>query len=580
MEKTILLLRPLSDDRLPDALHPVLKRVYRARGISCSDELDYSLKRLLPFTALSGIDTAVRLLAACIEARHSILVVGDFDADGATSCALAVLGLRALSAAQVGYLVPNRFEFGYGLTPEIVALAAHRHPALLITVDNGIASIEGVAAAKRLGMQVIVTDHHLPGATLPAADAIVNPNLQNDPFPSKHLAGVGVMFYVLLALRAYLREHAWHQRAGIAEPNLAEWLDLVAVGTVADVVPLDGNNRILVHQGLARIRAGRCRPGLTAIIEQARRDRTRLTAADLGFAVAPRLNAAGRLTDMSLGIECLLCDDQRQAREMAATLDELNRQRRELEATMQEQALAYLAEFAPERGCDGALPNGLCLYDEAWHQGIIGILAGRIRERVHRPVIAFAPASDGELKGSARSIPEVHIRDALAAIATARPGLIQRFGGHAMAAGLSLRLQDLAEFQQAFADEVARWIEPEALRGVIHSDGELDAGEFSLDLAETLRNAGPWGQGFAEPIFDGDFQVLERRILGERHLKLRVCPPGGETLDAMLFNAAADHDIERGETVRLAYRLDVNEYQGRRRPQLIIEHALRLNAVI
>jgi single-stranded-DNA-specific exonuclease len=449
-------------------------------------------------------------------------------------------------------------------------VAAAQRPQLIMTVDNGVSSIEGVAAAHARGIRVLVTDHHLAGDRLPAADAIVNPNLAGDTFPSKHLAGVGVAFYVLLALRARLRADGWFDRGGGREPNLAELLDLVALGTVADVVPLDHNNRILVHQGLCRIRAGRCVPGIAALLELAGRDRGRITAADLGFVVGPRLNAAGRLEDMSLGIECLLADDPGRAREMAARLDQLNRERRTIEAEMQAQALEELERLHLDG--DG-LPTGLCLFDERWHQGVIGILASRIKERLHRPVIAFAQAAEGELKGSARSVPGLHIRDALDAVAARHPTLIDRFGGHAMAAGLSLPRAHLESFQVAFDEVVRERVDEDALRGVIYSDGELACADFSLETAERLRNAGPWGQGFPEPLFDGLFEVRSRRVVGERHLKLAVVPEGGEpVLDAIAFNQADDEYGAVGARVRLVYRLDVNEFRGTRTVQLVVEH--------
>jgi single-stranded-DNA-specific exonuclease len=579
MDKTIVRRTCGSAGLLPESLHPVLRRVYSARGIASAEQLDYSLKRLCAFDDLSGIAAAVGLLAEAVTTRQRMLVVGDFDADGATSSAVAVLGLRALGAANVGYLVPNRFEFGYGLTPEIVAVAARLQPHLLVTVDNGIASREGVEAAHRLGMRVLITDHHLPGAGLPPADAIVNPNLPGDGFPSKHLAGVGVMFYVLLALRAHFRERAWFSATDRPEPNLAALLDLVALGTVADLVPLDHNNRILVHQGLARIRAGQCRPGIKALIEIAGRDRRWLSAADLGFALAPRLNAAGRLTDMSLGIECLLCEDESIARRLAQELDALNRQRREIESAMQAQALDALPQI-DGRWKEGDLPSGLCLFHEEWHQGVIGILAARVRERVHRPVVAFAAGLGEEIKGSARSVPGVHVRDVLEAVATAQPGLITKFGGHAMAAGVTLKRGDFDAFRLAFAAEIDRRVSADTLRGVVYSDGELLPHELCFDLAEGLRRAGPWGQGFAEPLFDGEFEVLAKRIVGDKHLKLTVRPSGGPELNAMGFNFAGGTSAEAGERLRLAYRLDVNEYQGRRSPQLIIEHALPTVSVL
>lgn len=559
-----------SEQALGGDLEPLLRRIYAARNVRSRRELETGFQQLQPMDRLGGLDQAVSLLETALRERQRVLVVGDFDADGATSSALVVRGLRALGATDVRYLVPNRFEYGYGLTPEIVAVAAAQRPQLIMTVDNGVSSIEGVAAARARGIRVLVTDHHLAGERLPAADAIVNPNLAGDTFPSKHLAGVGVAFYVLLALRARLRADGWFDRSGGRGPNLAELLDLVALGTVADVVPLDHNNRILVHQGLCRIRAGRCVPGIAALLELAGRDRGRITAADLGFVVGPRLNAAGRLEDMSLGIECLLADDPGRAREMAARLDQLNRERRTIEAEMQAQALEELERLHLDG--DG-LPTGLCLFDERWHQGVIGILASRIKERLHRPVIAFAQAAEGELKGSARSIPGLHIRDALDAVAARHPNLIDRFGGHAMAAGLSLPRAHLEPFQAAFDEVVRERVDEDALRGVIYSDGELACADFSLETAERLRNAGPWGQGFPEPLFDGLFEVRSRRVVGERHLKLAVAPEGGEpVLDAIAFNQADDEHGAVGARVRLVYRLDVNEFRGTRTVQLVVEH--------
>ncbi|MEH6368541.1 MAG: single-stranded-DNA-specific exonuclease RecJ, partial [Pseudomonas marincola] len=467
------------------ALPPLLTRLYAARGVQSVEELDKGLARLIPYQQLKGMDAAVELLVSALQQRERILIVGDFDADGATASTVGVLGLRLLGAAHVEYLVPNRFEFGYGLTPEIVAVALNSQPQLLMTVDNGISSVEGVAAAKAAGLKVLVTDHHLPGPELPAADAIVNPNQPDCSFPSKALAGVGVMFYVLLALRARLREIGWFAQQGLAEPNLAELLDLVALGSVADVVPLDANNRILVHQGLARIRAGRARPGLRAILEVAGRHHGRITSTDLGFILGPRLNAAGRLDDMSLGIECLLCDDEALARDMAVELDQLNQDRKAIEQGMQREALAQLKDLPV-----ADMPFGLCLFEADWHQGVIGILASRLKERYHRPTIAFADAGDGVLKGSARSVPGFHIRDALDAVAAKHPGLISKFGGHAMAAGLSLPSINFPAFAEAFDQEVRRQLVEDDLTGRLLSDGTLSIEEYNLELARALRNAG------------------------------------------------------------------------------------------
>ena len=565
-------LRPLPDS-LPDLgnLPPLLTRLYAARGVRSAEELEKGLARLIPYQQLAGIEAAVELLVAALEQRQRVLIVGDFDADGATASCVGVLGLRMLGVAHVDYLVPNRFEYGYGLTPEIVAVALRRQPDLLITVDNGISSVDGVAAAKAAGLKVLVTDHHLPGPELPAADAIVNPNQPGCPFPSKAMAGVGVIFYVLLALRARLRETGWFARRGLAEPNLAELLDLVALGSVADVVPLDANNRILVHQGLARIRAGRARPGLRAILEVAGKQAARVTSIDLGFILGPRLNAAGRLDDMSLGIECLLCDDEALAHDMAVQLDALNQDRKAIEQGMQREALAQLKDLTLEE-----LPFGLCLFEPEWHQGVIGILASRLKERYHRPTIAFADAGDGLLKGSARSVPGFHIRDALDAVAARHPGLISKFGGHAMAAGLSLPAVNFGAFAAAFDAEVRRQLSDEDLTGRLLSDGQLSAEEFHLELARALRHAGPWGQHFPEPQFHGVFEVVQQRLVGkgENHLKLVVKTECGSlSLDAIAFNI--DREQWPNPTVRwaeLAYKLDVNEFRGQESVQLLVSH--------
>jgi single-stranded-DNA-specific exonuclease len=558
---------------LPDTLPylgdlpPLLTRLYAARGVASEAELDKGLARLIPYQQLKGIDAAVDLLVTAFQQRQRILIVGDFDADGATASTVGVLGLRLLGAAHVDYLVPNRFEFGYGLTPEIVQVALERQPELLMTVDNGISSVEGVAAAKAAGLQVLVTDHHLPGHELPAADAIVNPNQPGCTFPSKSLAGVGVIFYVLMALRARLRDIGWFE--GRAQPNLGELLDLVALGSVADVVPLDANNRILVHQGLMRIRAGRARPGLRAILEVARREASRITSTDLGFIIGPRLNAAGRLDDMSLGIECLLCDDETDAREMAVRLDELNQDRKSIEQGMQRAALAQLKDLPLE-----SMPFGLCLFEPEWHQGVIGILASRLKERYHRPTIAFASAGEGVLKGSARSVPGFHIRDALDAVAARHPELISKFGGHAMAAGLSLPEGNFPAFAEAFDTEVRRQLKEEDLTGRLLSDGTLAVEEFHLELARALRNAGPWGQHFPEPLFHGVFQLVEQRVVGERHLKMVLKTECGTVkLEGIAFSV--DREVWPNPTVRwveLAYKLDLNEFRGNETVQLMVVH--------
>ncbi|MBP2834490.1 single-stranded-DNA-specific exonuclease RecJ [Dickeya parazeae] len=563
--------RPVTETELPDSLPALLRRLYAQRGVRQAQELERSLRGLLDYRLLSGISQAVDVLCRALAEERRIVIVGDFDADGATSTALTVLALRSMGGREVQYLVPNRFEDGYGLSPEVVAQAAAKGAELIVTVDNGISSHAGVDDAHRRGIEVVVTDHHLPGDTLPAAEAMVNPNLVDCAFPSKALAGVGVAFYLMMALRARLRESGWFTERRLAEPNLAELLDLVALGTVADVVPLDANNRILVAQGLSRIRAGKCRPGIRALLEVSNRDAAQLVASDLGFALGPRLNAAGRLDDMSVGVELLLCHDIVQARMLASDLDALNQSRREIEAGMQVEALQLCEQL--ERSRD-TLPLGLAMYHPDWHQGVVGILASRIKERFHRPVIAFAPAGDGILKGSGRSIAGLHLRDALERLDTCYPGLMLKFGGHAMAAGLSLVEDRFDEFRQRFADLVGEWLDASQLEGVVWSDGELAVPELSLGTAEMLREAGPWGQAFPEPLFDGRFRLLQQRLVGERHLKVMVEPlGGGPLLDGIAFNVDTvlwpDSSVRE---VELAYKLDVNEFRGKRSVQLLIEH--------
>ncbi len=551
------------------ALHPVLGRVYRARGVRSAEDLDTSLERLTPVGTLESVDAAAELLLAQ-RAGGRILVVGDFDADGATSTALMLRALRAWGF-EADFLVPNRFEFGYGLTREIVCVAAERRPSLIVTVDNGIASLAGVAEARARGIEVLITDHHLPGPQLPAARVIVNPNLPDSRFASRSLAGVGVAFYVLAALRRRL------EAAGLARadaPGVAEWLDLVALGTVADLVPLDHNNRVLVAQGLKRIRAGRCVAGIRALLEAAGRPMARLTSADLAFAVAPRLNAAGRLEDMSIGIQCLLADAGAAAG-LAARLDLLNRERREIEARMQAEALAAVRVLEAPRTQDPQR-SAVCLFDERWHQGVVGLVASRVKERVRRPVIAFAVGGDGDLRGSARSVPGVHVRDVLAQIDARHPGLIGRFGGHAMAAGLTLPRARLDEFAALFDAQVAAWPERSGLADAIETDGELAVEEISLQTAEALRAGGPWGQAFPEPSFDGVFTVRNARVVGERHVKMWVAGAHNRAFDAIAFNVLDPHspaDLPQGER-QLVYRLDVNEYLGERRLQLLVDHIL------
>lgn len=556
------LIRRNGSERL-GSLPPLISRLFTGRGISDPGAVDHQLRFLLPPDDMKGLPGATRILCDAITTGKRILVIGDFDADGATSCALVVHGLSSLGAREVDYLVPNRFEYGYGLTPEIVDAARRFNPDLIVTVDNGISSVRGVARAGELDIDVVITDHHLPGETLPAASAIVNPNQPGCEFPSKYLAGVGVAFYLLSAVRAQLRESGWFEQR--AEPNLANYLDLVALGTIADVVPLDYNNRVLVHEGIRRIRAGRVRPGLKALIGISGARLERLVSRDLAFGVAPRLNAAGRLEDISLGIECLLCDTEERAFELARKLDELNRERREIEAGMKAQAFAEIDRAAAMTTTDAV---GVCLYHEAWHQGVIGIIASRIKDRIHRPVIAFARGEGGELKGSARSIPGLHVRDALDNIAARHPGLLTKFGGHAAAAGLSLPESSLERFGAAFDEEARRWLSDDDLEQVVVTDGEIDE-PLNLSLVRQIMEAAPWGQGFDEPVFDGEFEIVDQRIVGGGHLKLQVRPRHGTgTVDAIAFNV--DTLIE-GRYRRLAYRVDVNEYRGLESVQLIIE---------
>ena len=556
---------------LPAELPPLLRRLYASRGVRSAQELERSVKGMLPWQQLSGVEKAVEILYNAFREGTRIIVVGDFDADGATSTALSVLAMRSLGCSNIDYLVPNRFEDGYGLSPEVVDQAHARGAQLIVTVDNGISSHAGVEHARSLGIPVIVTDHHLPGDTLPAAEAIINPNLRDCNFPSKSLAGVGVAFYLMLALRTFLRDKGWFDARGIPAPNLAELLDLVALGTVADVVPLDANNRILTWQGLSRIRAGKCRPGIKALLEIANRDPQKLAASDLGFALGPRLNAAGRLDDMSVGVALLLCDNIGEARVLANELDALNQTRKEIEQGMQAEALTLCQQL--ERSAD-TLPGGLAMYHPQWHQGVVGILASRIKERFHRPVIAFAPTGDGTLKGSGRSIQGLHMRDALERLDTLYPGLILKFGGHAMAAGLSLEEARFEEFQQRFGELVTEWLDPALLQGEVVSDGPLAAAEMSMEVAQMLRDAGPWGQMFPEPLFDGRFRLLQQRLVGERHLKVMVEPvDGGPLLDGIAFNVDTSIWPDNGvREVQLAYKLDINEFRGNRSLQIIIDN--------
>jgi single-stranded-DNA-specific exonuclease len=567
--------RPQSTDilNLPD-IPEILKRIFASRGITKTTQLDKQLSTLLPFSLLKGVDAACLRLEIALREAQRILIIGDFDADGATSTALAITALRAFGAKTVDYLVPNRFEFGYGLTPQIVDVASKWTPHLIITVDNGIASFEGVEKAQELGIDVLITDHHLPAEVLPNACVIVNPNQKECEFPSKSIAGVGVVFYVMLALRRHLINLGWFREQQITEPNMASFLDLVALGTVADVVGLDQNNRIMVNQGMMRIRQGLCRAGIKALIEVAGRDYTRLKESDLGFFIAPRLNAAGRLDDMALGIECLLSSDIQKARNYAQQLDELNQERKQIETEMKEQAMLALDKLSINGDYQGKqLPIALCLFDKTWHQGVIGILAGRMKERYHRPVIAFAQVNQDELKGSARSVSDLNIRDVLAAINKDHPELITKFGGHAMAAGLSIHPNSLAAFRDALIAEVNKHLDLSQCQGELLTDGPLLEHELSLETAQLIQQAGPWGQQFVEPIFDNVFELLDQRLVGQNHLKMTLLfKEGGQQVDAIAFNVDLAHwPNHRVKYIHAAYKLDINFFQGRTRLQLMIQ---------
>ncbi len=554
-------------------LHPVLARVLSNRGIKQASEVDYSLKSLLPPQSLSQIGEAAELLADAVVAQASIVIVGDFDADGATSCAVAISCLRefGLPAECLSYLVPNRFEYGYGLSPEIVGMAAMRQPDIIVTVDNGISSIAGVHAAQALGMTVLVTDHHLPGEEIPTADVIVNPNLPGDRFPSKNLAGVGVIFYIMLAVRALLRERRWFESIGIAEPNMSQFLDLVALGTVADVVPLDRNNRVLVQQGLQRIRQGLARPGIEALLTVGKRVSSQVASADLGFLVGPRLNAAGRLDDMSVGIECLLSASLEAAMPLALQLDQLNRERRQVEQSMQQDALNEVQKIVVD---EARPPAALVLYDESWHQGVVGLVASRIKERIHRPVVALAPGdSEGEWKGSCRSVEGVHIRDILARVDALNPGLMSKFGGHAMAAGLSIQASKLAQFEKAFLKATEEATKNRDWQQILWCDGELTSTDYTLELAEQLAMNQPWGQAFKEPVFEGVFWVENSRPVGDTHLKMTVTPKGtSHQLEAIYFGYFNRHAEAPIGELHLAYQLSVNDFRDQKTLQLLIRH--------
>jgi single-stranded-DNA-specific exonuclease len=562
------------EDQLPADLHPVIRKVLLARGISTSEQIDLGLIQLESPDSLGGLKKASEILVTAIQEDQSILIVGDFDADGATGTALAVRALNAMGARQVHFKVPNRFEFGYGLTEGLVETLVENRPDVLVTVDSGISCVAGVANARALGCQVIVTDHHLPGEQLPDANAIVNPNAPGDEFPSKALAGVGVMFYLLSAVRSGLRKAGWFE-SGRKAPNLANFLDLVALGTVADLVSLDHNNRVLVNQGMARIRTGKCSPGLLALLKVGKRDYRHLVASDLGFAVAPRLNAAGRLEDMSVGIRCLISDDPLETQDLAAELDELNRSRRSMQAQMQDEATEKLALVLEE--LEGKpLPLSLCLHDASWHQGIVGLVASRIKDRIHRPVLVFAPEEEGSkvLKGSARSIPGLHIRDVLAHVDAANPSMITAFGGHAMAAGLSMPADRLQAFAEALEESVNLFLNGEAPTAEVLSDGELSGADLNINFARELRNLGPWGQHFPEPLFEGAFEVISHRVVGGAHLKMVLRPlDGREVLDAIAFGRLPEQ-LPTGGAARFLYRLDLNYFRGNCTCQAIVEHIL------
>ncbi|MDH5423742.1 MAG: single-stranded-DNA-specific exonuclease RecJ [Gammaproteobacteria bacterium] len=571
--KTVLIERHANDESIAAVagVHPVLQSIYRHRKVGSLDDVDNQLSKLLSFDSLAGINDAVEVIVDAIKQNKKILVVGDFDADGATSTAVAVRTLRLFGASHVDYLVPNRFDFGYGLTVELVEYAAQLKPDLIITVDNGISSIEGVQAANKQEIDVVVTDHHLAADNLPAARAIVNPNQPACTFPSKSIAGVGVIFYVMMAVRASLRQSVWFTAAR-KEPNLAKVLDLVALGTVADVVPLDKNNRILVDQGLKRIRAGECCPGIAALLKVAGRNQANCVSSDLGFAVGPRLNAAGRLEDMSLGIDCLLSDDSRFCKQIAEQLHELNSQRRSIETDMLEQAMVLLDKVISALDVS-ELPSAIVIYHEDWHQGVIGILASRIKEQFHRPVIAFAKSDNGEIKGSARSIKGLNIRDALDLLDKTHPSIIKKFGGHAMAAGLSMDEADFAAFKAGFVSVVDGLLSKDDLVNVLFTDGELAEADFNIQLADLLRYSGPWGQQFPEPLFDNCFNVMEWRIVGEKHLKLKLQPENSTLqIDAIAFNTTNEQLGQNSDKIRAVYKLDVNEFRNNKTLQLMIEY--------
>lgn len=560
---------PVDDSHLSEISHPKLRQIYASRGITQASQLDRSAKALLHYQHMKGVEQAVSILAQAIKSAKNIVVIGDFDADGATSTALCMLSLAMMGSKNHHYLVPNRFDFGYGLSPEIVDVAHQQKAEVIITVDNGIACFAGATRTKELGIELIITDHHLPADSLPEANAIVNPNQPGCAFPSKQMAGVGVAFYLMLGLRAHLKELGWFDEQGLPVPNLASLLDIVALGTVADVVSLDDNNRVLVHQGIQRIRSGQCRPGIKAMIEVAGRALSRLVASDLGFVLGPRLNAAGRLDDMSLGIECLLAGDDSLARSIAVQLDDLNRERREIESSMQQEAEQTLASLELT---EQSLPHGIVLYQPDFHQGVIGILAGRIKDKFYRPTIAFAHQDDDTLKGSARSIPGLHIRDLLEELNSRYPDIMGKFGGHAMAAGLSLPVENIQSFTSVFNQLTEETLAGKPLQGEFVTDGELHGNEMSLNFAHLLKEAGPWGQNFQEPTFDGVFELIDQRIVGQKHLKMTVKAREGSVVDAIAFNI--DPEIWPDKAVRqvqLVYKLDINEFRGKVNLQLLVD---------
>lgn len=564
---------PVSEELKNSDLHPLLKKIYANRGVTKLKQVDYSLKKLIDFSMLKDIDLAAEIVSQAIMENKRIMVVGDFDADGATSCAVMMRSLKAFGLDNVDYLVPNRFDFGYGLSPQIVDVAFESKPDLIVTVDNGISSIDGVQRANELGITVVVTDHHLAADTLPDAAAIVNPNQPGCEFPSKVIAGVGVAFYLMLAVRAVLREKKWFDASSRSEPNMAHFLDLVALGTVADVVPLDENNRILVESGLKRIRVNKACTGINALLTIAGKSIEACSAQDFGFIIGPRLNAAGRLDDMSIGIECLLSDDYEQAFQYASTLNQMNLQRRQIEGEMLAQAFTLLEQQIKQLDDVEVIPDALALYDKQWHQGVVGLLASRIKEKYHRPVIAFADAGDGELKGSGRSIPGLHMRDVLDAVSKQQDDLIEKFGGHAMAAGLSIKQENLARFQQAFSEQVSAVLRPEDLHNINETDGAVDEEYMTIEASEIFKYASPWGQLFPEPVFDDVFKVMNWRIVGEKHLKLDLLKTeSGACYSAIAFNKT-DEDLPAGDDdIRVVYRLDVNKFRGKRSLQLIVQH--------